>query len=181
MPEVTAVKSNPVKSEQPINNVVDLEAYKAEKLKAISAHLGEALGTRVTEQSIQPATERYPMPDYIPTKGTVNKSHEGGIPDLPDSHQDFSTPLSPLGELSDHLAFANRLVTDDHGKVVDKASRFTQHIAEKEQKAMAETNKPKQDTRAPLKKFVDWLHDEPDDSNVIHAEDRFGAKKEKAA
>ena len=67
------------------------------------------------------------------------------------------TALSPLKVLSEHLDYADQIVTG-RTHVVDDASRFTAHKDEKEQKRMQQANAPKTDSKTPVKKFVDWLH-----------------------
>jgi hypothetical protein len=68
------------------------------------------------------------------------------------------TALSPLKALSEHLDYADQLVTG-RTHVVGEAQSFTAHRDEKENKKIEFNNAPKQDTRSAVKKLVDWLHD----------------------
>ena len=67
------------------------------------------------------------------------------------------TALSPLKALSEHLDYADQIVTG-RTHVIDEAHRFASFKTEKEDKKIQFANTPKTDTRSPVKKFVDWLH-----------------------
>ncbi len=67
------------------------------------------------------------------------------------------TALSPLKALSEHLDYADQIVTG-RSHVLDEAERFTSFKKEKEGKRMEFANTPKSDSRGPVKKLVDWLH-----------------------
>lgn len=68
------------------------------------------------------------------------------------------TALSPLKAISEHLDYADQIVTG-RTHVIDSASRFSAHKEEKEQKRIKQANAPKNDSKGPVKKLVDWLHD----------------------
>lgn len=67
------------------------------------------------------------------------------------------TALTPLKALSEHLDYADQLVTG-RSHVLGEADRFTSFKKEKEGKRMEFANTPKSDSRGPVKKLVDWLH-----------------------
>lgn len=88
-------------------------------------------------------TEQGKIDDEKSVPGSFNTTHE--------------TALSPLKALSEHLDYADQIVTG-RSHVVDEASRFTAHRDEKEQKKLEYANAPKAESKSPVKKFVDWLH-----------------------
>lgn len=101
-------------------------------------------------------------PIHVPDERAVNIVDQGKIDTENSVPQSFkSTPetaLSPLGELHEHLDYADQLVTG-RSHVTGDSSRFTAFKNEKENKRLAFANSPKKESRGPVKKLVDWLHE----------------------
>lgn len=100
-------------------------------------------------------------PVHVPderAKNIVDQTQIDAERSIPGSFKSTpETALSPLKAISEHLDYADQLVTG-RTHVIDEASRFSAHKDEKEQKRMNQANAPKTDSRTPVKKFVDWLH-----------------------
>lgn len=131
-------------------------SYTDDHLDGVQKNVAENLvqaGVKTSYEAVKPVH----VPDEIPKKidqGKIDteKSVPGSFNSTPE------TALSPLKALSEHLDYADQLVTG-RSHVVDEASRFSAHKNEKEDKKMKFANSPKKDSRSPVKKLVDWLHD----------------------
>jgi hypothetical protein len=121
--------------------------------QSVAGNLKQA-GVEVPYEAVKPIH----VPDARPTSYIdqnqidIEKTVPGSFNSTP------QTALSPLKVLSEHLDYADQIVTG-RTHVIDDASRFSAHKDEKEQKRMQYANAPKTDSRTPVKKFVDWLHD----------------------
>jgi hypothetical protein len=119
----------------------------------VAQNLNEA-GVKTPYQAVKPI--------HVPeerAKNIVDQTQVDAERSIPGSFKSTpETALSPLKALSEHLDYADQIVTG-RTHVIDEASRFAAHKDEKEQKRMQYANSPKTDSRTPVKKFVDWLHD----------------------
>lgn len=118
----------------------------------VAANLQQA-GVKTTYEAVKPIH----VPDEHP-KNLIDEKKVQAEKSVPESF--VSTPetaLSPLKALSEHLDYADQVVTG-RTHVIDEAHRFAQQKNEKEDKKMQFVNAPKKDTRGPVKKFVDWLY-----------------------
>ena len=120
--------------------------------KNVAASLQNA-GVPVPYQAVKPT--------HVPDEKHGNIIDQGKVDTEKSVPASFnSTPetaLSPLKTLSEHLDYADQLVTG-RSHVMDEAHRFTDFKKEKEDKRMEFANAPRTDTRTPVKKLVDWLH-----------------------
>lgn len=120
--------------------------------KNVAASLQQA-GAKVPYQAVKPIH----VPDEAPknyidqNQVNVEKSIPGSFKSTPE------TALSPLKALSEHLDYADQLVTG-RSHVVGEAQSFANFKNEKEDKRMEYANSPKPVNHSPVKKFVDWLH-----------------------
>lgn len=120
--------------------------------KNVAASLAQA-GAKVPYQAVKPIH----VPDEAPknyidqNQVNVEKSIPGSFKSTPE------TALSPLKALSEHLDYADQLVTG-RSHVVGESQSFTDFKSEKEDKRMEYANSPKPISQSPVKKFVDWLH-----------------------
>lgn len=120
--------------------------------KNVAANLQNG-GVQVPYEAVKPAHVPDEKPKNIIDQGKVDT--EKSVPTSFNSTPE--TALSPLKVLSEHLDYADQLVTG-RSHVMGEAGRFTDFKKEKEDKRMEFANAPKTDTRTPVKKFVDWLH-----------------------
>lgn len=121
--------------------------------QSVASNLKQA-GVEVPFEAIKPVH----VPDGTPVN-IVDNTKVDAERSVPESFNSTpQTALSPLKVLSEHLDYADQIVTG-RTHVIDEASRFSAHKDEKEQKRMEQANAPKTDSRGPVKKLVDWLHD----------------------
>ena len=112
-------------------------------------------GVQIDYQSVKPVH----VPDERP-KNIIDQTQTNTENSVPGSFNSTpETAFSPLKALSEHLDYADQIVTG-RTHVIDEAQRFSKHKTEKENKKMAFDNNPDKQPRGPVKKFVDWLHDE---------------------
>jgi len=101
-------------------------------------------------------------PVHVPEEGAKRMVDEGRIKmekSIPESFNSTpETALSPLKAFSEHLDYADQLVTG-RTHVIDESQRFTAHKQEKEDKKMKFINEPQKKPTNPVKKFVDWLYE----------------------
>lgn len=101
-------------------------------------------------------------PIHVPEEGAKKIIDEGRIQvekSIPESFNSTpETALSPLKAISEHLDYADQLVTG-RTHVIGESNRFTAHKLEKEDKKMKFKNEPQKDSSNPVKKFVDWLYE----------------------
>lgn len=146
MPEATAQLKTPL-AEKPV--IVE------DRLDGIREKVGKSAEEAMNEpHDPVPIGEQSPhVPEGITTNTTLQN-----IPKVSGSYGEAKTPFSGLSTLSEHLDYADQLVTGrDH--VIDAAHRFTTQKAEKEAKGV-EANRPEEDSKGPIGKFFAWLHDE---------------------
>lgn len=118
----------------------------------IAKSLNEA-GANVPFEAVKPSH----VPDERP-KNIVDQVKVDAENSVPGSFRSTpETPFSPLKDLSEHLDYADQLVTG-RSHVVDEAHRFSAFKKEKEDKRLEFANSPKSANHGPVKKFVDWLH-----------------------
>lgn len=121
--------------------------------KSVAGNLQQA-GVKVPYEAVKPVH----VPDATPVSHIdqnqidIEKSIPGSFVSTPE------TPLSPLKALSEHLDYADQIVTG-RTHVMGEAGSFAQQKEEKEQKRMEMANAPRVDSRTAVKKFVDWLHE----------------------
>lgn len=120
--------------------------------KNVAQNLQQA-GVKTTYQAIKPVhvPDEHARNIVDQTQVDAEKSIPGSFKSTPE------TAFSPLKDLSEHLDYADQVVTG-RSHVIDNAHRFTAFKNEKEDKQMEFKNTPKKDDRGPVKKFVDWLH-----------------------
>lgn len=122
--------------------------------KSVAANLAQA-GAKVPYEAVKPIH----VPDARPTS-YIDQNQIEIEKSVPESFGSTpQTALSPLKVFSEHLDFADQIVTG-RTHVIDEAQRFSRHKIEKEDKQMKFSNNPDKNSRGPVKKFVDWLHDE---------------------
>ena len=125
-------------------------------LKSLHQNVAKNLnhaGVKTEYKAVKPSH----VPDERP-KNLVDQSKIDTENSVPESFKSTpETAFSPLGELHEHLDYADQLVTG-RSHVVDEANKFTAFKKEKEDKKMKFSNTPKSESRGPVKKFVDWLH-----------------------
>jgi hypothetical protein len=120
--------------------------------KSVASSLQQA-GANVPFEAVKPIH----VPD-APAASYIDQNQIDIEKSVPESFGSTPvTPLSPLKALSEHLDYADQIVTG-RTHVMGEAQRFTTQKEEKEQKRMEFANMPKSDSRTPVKKFVDWLH-----------------------
>lgn len=178
MPEATAIIPSPVKPEQSAEDSKETWVkYNDQGQIDFQKSVQQKLSAAGIQHNPVPVTERE-LPIHVPDGSTVNTTLKD-IPQVSGAYGDAKTPLSGLSGLSEHLDYADQLVTG-RSHVIDAAHRFTTQKDEKEEKRLKEANRPKKISRGPIKKFVAWLHDEvpQSDRSVIHAEERFTKQKE---
>lgn len=123
--------------------------------QSVAGNLQQA-GVNAPYEAVKPIH----VPDARPTS-YVDQNQIDIEKTVPESFSSTpETPLSPLKVLSEHLDYADQIVTG-RTHVMGESQRFAQQKDEKEQKRMEQANAPRTDSRGPVKKFVDWLHDEP--------------------
>lgn len=131
--------------------------YTDDQLKGVQQSVAENLtqaGVKTPYEAVKPIH----VPDER-AKNIVDQTQVDTERSIPGSFKSTpETALSPLKALSEHLDYADQLVTG-RSHVIDNASRFSAHKNEKEDKKMKFANAPKKDSRGPVKKLVDWLHD----------------------
>lgn len=111
-------------------------------------------GVKTEYQAVKPIH----VPDERP-KNIVDQSKIDTENSVPGSFKSTpETAFSPLGELHEHLDYADQLVTG-RSHVTGDSSPFTAFKKEKEDKRLAFANSPKKESRGPVKKLVDWLHE----------------------
>lgn len=119
----------------------------------VAANLQNA-GVKVDYQAVKPV--------HVPEEGAKNIIDEGRVKaekSIPESFNSTpETALSPLKAISEHLDYADQLVTG-RTHVIDESQRFTAHKQEKEDKKMKFRNEPQKQSTNPVKKFVDWLYE----------------------
>lgn len=127
-----------------------------EQLRDLHKNLAKSLtdaGVKTHHNAIKPV--------HVPDESPVNIVDQGKVDaenSVPGSFKSTpETPFSPLKDLSEHLDYADQIVTG-RSHVVDEANRFQAFKIEKENKRLEFANSPKKETRGPVKKFVDWLH-----------------------
>jgi len=139
---------------QPSNPAI---IYTDDQLKGVQQSVAQNLnqaGVKVAYEAVKPIH----VPDERP-KNLIDQTQVNAEKSIPGSFKSTpETALSPLKVLSEHLDYADQLVTG-RSHVIDDASRFSAHKNEKEDKKMQFANAPKKDSRSPVKKFVDWLHE----------------------
>jgi hypothetical protein len=147
MPEPSApapVTTNPA--------ITYTDDYLKDLHKSVAGSLQQA-GVNVPYEAVKPIH----VPDARPTS-YIDQNQINIDKSVPESFASTpQTPLSPLSALSEHLDYADQIVTG-RTHVMGEAQRFTKQKEEKEQKRMEFANMPKTDSRTPVKKFVDWLH-----------------------
>lgn len=129
--------------------------------KSVASNLQKA-GVRVPLGEVASSAYEAVKPIHVPDATPVN------IVDLEKINTEKSVPasfnstpetaFSPLKALSEHLDYADQIVTG-RTHITDEAHRFSALKDEKEQKRMIQANAPKTDVRGPVKKLVDWLHE----------------------
>lgn len=138
---------------QPSAQITYTETRLNDLQKSVAGNLQSA-GVPVTYEAVKPV--------HVPDQPAENIIDQGKIDmenKIPGSFRSTpETALSPLSALSEHFNYADQLVTG-RTHVVGEAQHFTAQRAEKEDRKMQFTNEPKKDSRGPVKKFVDWLHD----------------------
>ena len=119
----------------------------------VTDNLKEA-GTPVPFEAVKPIH----VPDGTPVNivDEAKIATEKSVPSSFDSTP--ATALSPLKALSEHLDYADQIVTG-RTHVLGEANSFSREKVNKEQKRMEHANAPKVDSRGPVKKLVDWLHE----------------------
>lgn len=121
--------------------------------KKVADNLHQA-GAKVPYEAVKPI--------HVPDEHAINianQTHVNTERSIPESFKSTpETALSPLKAISEHLDYADQLVTG-RSHVVDDANRFTAHKKEKEDKKLQFQNEPKKESKSPVKKLVDWLHD----------------------
>lgn len=154
MPESTAQLNSPV-IDKPVEVETELNGIRA----GIGINADSALGNTGRPHNPIPVIEQPPQVlSHIPDGKTINTSGQN-IPVVRGSYGETKTPLSGLSVFSEHLDYADQLVTGrDH--VVGSADEFTRRKAEKEASRLAEANWPKGKSSGPIKKLIAWLHDE---------------------
>lgn len=131
--------------------------YTDDQLKSLQQDVAGNLrqaGVNASFEAIKPSH----VPDERPKNvvDEVKVKTENSIPGSFNSTPE--TALSPLKALSEHLDFADQIVTG-RTHIIDEAQRFSAHKVEKENKRMKFENNPNKNPRGPVKMFVDWLHD----------------------
>jgi len=155
MPEAHALKSAQPKNEQSISK--EWVSYTDDGLADFQKSVANKLESAGVPHNVVPISEYQPeLPVHVPDGKTVNTSKEEVHP-VKGSYGEFETPFTPMSELSEHLAFADRLVRGEH-HVIDASHRFNKQKEEKEQKRLEHANAPKNNSKGPVKKIVDWLH-----------------------
>lgn len=120
--------------------------------KTVASNLQNA-GVDVPFEAVKPIHVPDGTPVSMVDQVKVDTEH-----DMPGSFNSTpETAFSPLKAFSEHLDYADQVVTG-RTHVIDEADRFSKQKGEKEQKRMEQANAPKTDTRGPVKKLVDWLH-----------------------
>ena len=131
--------------------------YTDDQLKNVHKSVAENLkqaGVNVPYQAVRPVH----VPDES-ARHIVDQTQVDAERSIPGSFKSTpETALSPLKAISEHLDYADQIVTG-RTHVVDSASRFAAHKEEKEQNRMKQANAPKTVSKGPVKKLVDWLHD----------------------
>lgn len=134
-----------------------LISYTDNHLKDLHKNVADNLqqaGANVAYEEVKPVH----VPDEH-AKNIVDQTQVNAERSIPGSFKSTpETALSPLKTLSEHLDYADQLVTG-RSHVIDEANRFTAHKKEKEDKKLKFKNEPAKDTRGPVKKLVDWLHE----------------------
>ena len=119
----------------------------------VAANLQQA-GVKVPYEAVKPI--------HIPEAHPRTIDDQNAIDDKKSVPESFNTTpetaLSPLKALSEHLDYADQLVTG-RSHVTDEASRFTAFRKEKEDKKQEYATTPRTKSSSPVKKFVDWLHE----------------------
>lgn len=139
-------------SAQPTAPITYTDDHLPNLQKNIAENLTQA-GVKTPYQAVKPIH----VPDGTP-KNIADEEKIAAEKSIPESFKSTpETAFSPLKDLSEHLDYADQVVTG-RSHVIDEANRFTAFKNEKEDKRMAFANTPQKDTRTPVKKFVDWLH-----------------------
>ena len=130
--------------------------YTDDHLKTLHQNVAtnlKAAGAKVPYQAVKPIH----VPDEQP-KNIIDEDKIDTERSVPESFKSTpETSLTPLKALSEHLDYADQIVTG-RSHVVDEAQRFTAFKNEKEEKRMQFASTPKTEHKTPVKKFVDWLH-----------------------
>ena len=125
-------------------------------LKSLHQNVAKNLnhaGVKTEYKAVKPVH----VPDEQP-KNIIDHSRINAEESVPTSFKSTpETAFSPLGELHEHLDYADQLVTG-RSHITGDANPFTAFKKEKEDKRMKFANTPKSDSRGSVKKFVDWLH-----------------------
>lgn len=120
--------------------------------KSVARNLQTA-GVNVTYEAVKPIH----VPDEAP-RNIIDEKKIQAERSVPDSFKSTpETALSPLGTLSEHLDYADQLVTG-RSHITGDARPFSGFKKEKEDKRMEFANKPQKEKKGHVKKFVDWLH-----------------------
>lgn len=146
MPEPTVPPSNPA---APLTFTDDhLPALQ----RSVASNLQNA-GVKVPYEAVKPSHVPDEKPGNIIDEKKIQT--ERSVPESFNSTPE--TALSPLKTLSEHLDYADQLVTG-RSHVVGDAQPFAGFKKEKEDKRMQFANTPQKNQKGPVKKFVDWLH-----------------------
>lgn len=121
--------------------------------QSIAGNLKQA-GVNISYEAVKPSHVPDERPDNVIDE--VKVKTENSVPQSFNSTPE--TALSPLKALSEHLDFADQIVTG-RTHIIDEAKRFSAHKVEKEDKKMKFANDPNKNSRGPVKRFVDWLHE----------------------
>lgn len=142
----------PAPAQQPSPAITYTDNHLTDLQNNVAANLQQA-GIKTPYQAVKPVH----VPDEN-ARNIVDQTQVEAERSVPGSFKSTpETAFSPLKDLSEHLDYADQVVTG-RSHVVDEAHRFTAFKNEKEDKALEFKNAPKEDTRSPVKKFVDWLH-----------------------
>lgn len=139
-------------SDTATNSVTYTDDHLQNLQSSVASNLKDA-GVNTSYNAVKPIHVPDARPENMIDQGKVDT--ENSIPASFNSTPE--TALSPLKTLSEHLDYADQLVTG-RSHVIDESQRFTDQKKEKEDKKMEFNNQPKTDNRGPVKKFVDWLH-----------------------
>lgn len=120
--------------------------------KSVANNL-QAAGVNATYEAVKPIHVPDEAPKNIIDEKTIQaeRSVPGSFKSTPE------TALSPLRTISEHLDYADQLVTG-RSHIVGDAHPFTGFKKEKEDKRMQFANTPQKEKKGHVKKFVDWLH-----------------------